>query len=81
MRSSRKAAAEHGVVTQLGNQGHSSVNIRQLNEWVNDGAIGTVHTVHAGCPAPNSRIDQLPLLGQKHEVPPVLDCAVDQSLH
>ena len=68
-----KAAAEHGVVTQLGNQGHSSAAIRLFHEWVGDGAIGAVHTIHAGCPAPNSRIDQLPLLGEKHDVPPGLD--------
>ena len=68
-----KAAAEHGVVTQLGNQGHSSAAMRLFNEWVNDGAIGNVHTIHAGCAANNSRIEQVPLLAEKHEVPPGLD--------
>ncbi len=43
------AARKHKVVTQLGNQGHSSDTIRQLCEWVWAGAIGKVHTVHAGC--------------------------------
>jgi predicted dehydrogenase len=73
VRALMKAAAEHGVVTQLGNQGHSFETIRAFREWVEDGAIGTVHTVHAGCNASNSRIDQLPLLGEKHEVPAGLD--------
>jgi hypothetical protein len=44
-------ARETGVITQLGNQGHSSGDIRRLCEWVWDGAIGTVREVHAGCDA------------------------------
>src|SRR3982751_3060413 len=44
VRALMKAAAEHGVVTQLGNQGHSSESIRAFREWVDDGAIGTVPT-------------------------------------
>ena len=68
-----KAAQEHKVVTQLGNQGHSSGSIREFCEWIWDGAIGNVHTIHAGCTAMNSGIDQLPRLQEKHEVPPTLD--------
>jgi predicted dehydrogenase len=49
-----KAAKEHNVVTQLGNQGHSSDSIRMFCEWIWDGAIGKVHTIHAGCSAVNS---------------------------
>ena len=48
-----KAAKEHNVVTQLGNQGHSSDSIRTFCEWIWDGAIGSVHTIHAGCNAVN----------------------------
>ena len=48
-----KAAAEHKVVTQLGNQGHSTDSIRTFCEWISDGAIGNVHTIHAGCSAQN----------------------------
>jgi len=73
VRALMKAAAEHGVVTQLGNQGHSSESIRAFREWVDDGAIGAVHTIHAGCNASNSVIDQLPRLNEKHEVPPGLN--------
>ncbi|MBI2950286.1 MAG: Gfo/Idh/MocA family oxidoreductase [Verrucomicrobia bacterium] len=67
-----KAAQEHKVVTQLGNQGHSSETIRQFCEWIWDGAIGKVHTIHCGCSAVNSGIDQLPRLKEKHEVPETL---------
>ncbi len=65
-----KAAKEHNVVTQLGNQGHSFDTIRDFCEWIWDGAIGEVHTIHAGCDAVNSGIDQL---GQLKEQPPVPD--------
>ena len=68
-----RAAQEHKVVTQLGNQGHSFDSIRDFCEWIWDGAIGNVHTIHAGCAAVNSGIDRLSRLGEKHEVPPTLD--------
>ena len=69
-----KAAAEHKVVTQLGNQGHSSSSIRTFCEWIWDGAIGNVHTIHAGANAVNSGIDSLADI-QKGAVPqpPQLD--------
>ncbi len=68
-----KAAQEHKVVTQLGNQGHSFDSIRNFCEWIWDGAIGTVHTIHAGCRAVNSGIDALPHLAEHHDVPATLD--------
>jgi predicted dehydrogenase len=68
-----KAAQEHKVVTQLGNQGHSFDTIRKFCEWIWDGAIGQVHTIHCGCTAVNSGIDRLPRLNEKHEVPATLD--------
>jgi predicted dehydrogenase len=68
-----RAAKDHNVVTQLGNQGHSSEEIRMFCEWIRDGAIGAVHTIHAGCAAVNSGIDQLPSLTQKPPVPAALD--------
>ncbi len=73
VRALMRAAKEHNVVTQLGNQGHSYNSIRDFCEWIRDGAIGKVHTIHAGCDAVNSGIDQLPRLAEKHEVPPTLD--------
>jgi len=42
-----EAARKHNVATQMGNQGHSSEQIRMLCEWVWDGAIGQVREVHA----------------------------------
>jgi predicted dehydrogenase len=40
------AAREHGVATQMGNQGHSGNGIRQLCEMIWSGAIGQVREVH-----------------------------------
>jgi predicted dehydrogenase len=42
-----EAARKAGVATQLGNFGHSSEDIRLTCEWIWDGAIGDVHTVHS----------------------------------
>jgi predicted dehydrogenase len=67
------AAQKHKVVTQLGNQGHSFESIRFFREWVQDGAIGNVHTIHCGCNAVNSGLDALPRLKEEHAVPPTLN--------
>jgi len=42
-----EAARRSKFQTQMGNQGHSSEEIRQLKEWLADGAIGIVKEVHA----------------------------------
>jgi predicted dehydrogenase len=42
-----KVAAETGVATQMGNQGHSGDFIRQTCEMIWDGCIGDVREVHA----------------------------------
>jgi predicted dehydrogenase len=68
-----KAAKEYNVVTQLGNQGHSFESIRTFCEMVWDGAVGNVHTIHAGCNAVNSGIDQLPTLKNEFAVPETLN--------
>jgi predicted dehydrogenase len=73
VRALMKAAKEYGVVTQLGNQGHSFNSIRDFVEWIEAGAIGKVHTIHAGCEAVNSGIDNLARLKEQHPVPPTLD--------
>ncbi len=70
------AAKEAKVVTQLGNQGHSSGDIRRLCEWVWDGAIGSVREVHAGCDAFRNvycQLGNLSKLDEKHPVPESLD--------
>ena len=66
-------ARKHKVVTQLGNQGHSSNDIRKFCEWIWDGAIGNVHEIHAASGAVHCTIEQLPRLKEKHEVPSELD--------
>lgn len=38
-------AKETGVITQMGNQGHSQEGIRLIAEWLADGAIGDVEKV------------------------------------
>lgn len=42
-----EAAHKYGVVTQMGNQGHSGEGVRLICEWIWDGAIGDVREVHA----------------------------------
>jgi predicted dehydrogenase len=72
-RALRKLVEQKKVVTQMGNQGHSSDRIRDLCEWIWDGAIEQVHTIHAFCGSNYSRIDQLPLLAERPPVPPELN--------
>lgn len=70
------AAKKYKVVTQLGNQGHSSGSIRQVCEWVWADAIGPVHTVHAGCAGLKkvySQIENLDKLNQQYDPPASLD--------
>lgn len=70
------AANKHKIVSQLGNQGHSSDTIRRLCEWVWAGAIGPVHTIHASCDAFKNVYCQIPNLGklsERQEVPKGLD--------
>jgi predicted dehydrogenase len=64
-------AKKSGVVTQLGNQGHSSDTIRQTCEWIWAGAIGKVHTVHAACGAFKEIYSQIRNLEKLNEQPPV----------
>ena len=68
-----KAARQYKVTTQLGNQGHSYPSIRTCCEWIWDGAIGNVHTVHAACGAINTGMNQIGRLKEEHPVPANLD--------
>ncbi len=45
-RALRELARTTGVVTQMGNQGHSSEDARRVNEWVQAGVLGPVREVH-----------------------------------
>src|SRR5690606_14446125 len=42
-----RIASETGVATQMGNQGHSGIGIRQTVEWIRAGAIGPIREIHA----------------------------------
>ncbi len=46
-RTMTEAARTAKIATQMGNWGHAKEDIRQLCEWIWDGAIGAVHEVHA----------------------------------
>ncbi len=41
-----QVAEETGVVTQMGNQGHSGDDARLINEYIRSGTIGTVREIH-----------------------------------
>ena len=62
-----QAAREAKVATQLGNQGHSSDDIRRAVEWVRDGAIGEIRQVYAW--AGENRIPEF--TERPKETPPV----------
>jgi predicted dehydrogenase len=47
VRTLKKAAARHGVITQMGNQGHAGEGIRRLKEWYDAGVCGEVREVVA----------------------------------
>ncbi len=46
VRALEKVAAQTGIATQMGNQGHAGDGTRELREWIEGGAIGTVREVH-----------------------------------
>ena len=83
LRALRKAAAGGKLVTQVGNQGHSSDSIRVFCEWIWDGAIGNVTEVHAGCDAFKNVYCQMnkleEVLRDHPPVPPELDWDIWQG--
>ena len=61
-----QAAAHYKVVTQMGNQGSSGPDTRNVETWIQAGVIGDVHTVHVwtnrpvwpqGIPTPTGKFD------------------------
>jgi len=52
-RTLRKAARHHGVVTQMGNQGHTFEGMRRIKEWVDAGVVGDVSEVVTWTDRPN----------------------------
>lgn len=47
LRTLRKAAKHYGIVSQMGNQGHTTNGIRLIREWYEAGVLGQVKEVHA----------------------------------
>lgn len=47
LRTLRKAAKKYKVITQMGNQGHTTNGIRQVKEWYDAGILGDVKEVLA----------------------------------
>ena len=47
LRTLKKAAKHYGIVSQMGNQGHTTNGIRQIKEWYEAGVIGQVKQVIA----------------------------------
>lgn len=76
-RAMRKEANDRKLITQMGNQGHSSETIRLFKEFVLDGAIGDVTEVHCGCDAFPQTYCQIPNLekvrSEHPDVPKELD--------
>lgn len=68
-----EAARVAKVQTQMGNQGHSSDEIRMLYEWIADGAIGPVHEVYAWSDRPvgGDPWSDFPVQSRPKDTPPV----------
>ena len=75
VRTVTEAARAAGVQTQMGNQGHSSEDIRRCCEWIADGAIGDVREVHAWSDRPvgGDPWSNFPMMARPAETPPVPD--------
>jgi predicted dehydrogenase len=70
-----RVAREMKVVTQMGNQGMANEGNRLINEWIDDGALGTVREVHVWSDRP-THSGKLPLywaqgVERSKETPPV----------
>jgi predicted dehydrogenase len=53
VRTLRKAARHYGVITQMGNQGHTFEGMRRIKEWVDAGVVGEVTEVVTWTDRPN----------------------------
>ena len=47
LRTMKKAAQYYKVISQMGNQGHTTNGIRLIKEWYDQGILGEVREVHA----------------------------------
>jgi hypothetical protein len=68
-----EAARRYKVQTQMGNQGHSSEQIRQLKEWLDAGVIGDVREVQRGRTVPSAvtRRSNFAVQARPKDQPPV----------
>lgn len=68
-----EAAREAKIQTQMGNQGHSSDEIRMLYEWIQDGAIGPVREVYTWSDRPvgGDPWSDFPIMARPKETPDV----------
>lgn len=64
-----QASREHGVATQMGNQGQASEGTRLMCEWIWDGAIGPIRQVYSWTDRPGGRWPQG--IERPKEAPPV----------
>jgi len=69
VRALMKVAQETGVVTQMGNQGHSFPSCHRLKFWMEKGAIGPVREVHCWTNRPSWPQG----IGRPTDTPPVPD--------
>ncbi len=69
-----EAAAKYGVVTQMGNQGHSGHDLPATMELINAGAVGAVTEVHVWTDRPGGWWKQgIPLPTETPAIPDSLD--------
>ncbi len=47
LRTLKKAAKHYGIISQMGNQGHTTNGIRLIKEWYDAGVLGQVKEIHA----------------------------------
>jgi predicted dehydrogenase len=67
-----EAARQYNVITQMGNQGNSSDDIRRICEWVWAGTIGEIREVHCWTNRP-IWAQGLPRPDKAHPIPDSLD--------
>jgi predicted dehydrogenase len=70
VRTLRKAARHHKVITQMGNQGHTFEGMRRIKEWVDAGIVGDVTEVITWTNRPNT-----PWFVPPATFPPPTSCA------
>lgn len=77
LRAMSAEATKRNLITQTGNQGHSTESIRNFVEWVQAGAIGDVKEVHASCCDMRDTYDRRrnleKVMTERPEVPKELD--------